>query len=57
MLVQKKYIFQIDADEFPTETLLKKLKAFFYFHPFDDCFYVPRVNTVDEIRDSYMRPL
>jgi hypothetical protein len=56
MLVQK-YIFQIDADEFPTETLLKKLKAFFYFHPFDDCFYVPRVNTVDEIRDSYMRPL
>lgn len=40
------YLFQIDADEVPTESLLRNLKKTLAEHRKADCFAVPRVNVV-----------
>lgn len=50
----KSYLFQIDADEFPHEVLIKQLKSFLFIHFYADCFYVPRVNTVEGISNSHI---
>lgn len=50
----KRYLFQIDADEFPHEVLFKKLKIFLFIHFYADCFYVPRVNMVEGISNSHI---
>ena len=41
------YIFQIDADELPHETLIANLPQFFQMNPDNDVFLVPRLNTVE----------
>jgi glycosyltransferase involved in cell wall biosynthesis/GT2 family glycosyltransferase len=43
------YLFQIDADEVPTETLLQQLKKTLVAYRTADCFAVPRVNRVEGI--------
>lgn len=48
------YIFQIDADEEPSETLLERLKQILTVNEVDIIF-VPRVNTVKGLTDSHIQ--
>lgn len=50
----KKYLFQIDADEYPNIELLKSLKLFMLINPVTDCFLVPRVNIVKGITPPHI---
>lgn len=50
----KKFLFQIDADEYPNTLLISKLKNYLFYHFYQDCFYVPRVNLVDGITDQHI---
>ena len=45
----KDFIFQIDADELPSEVLVENLFAMIEANPEIDMFLVPRVNTVEGI--------
>ena len=47
------YIFHIDADEYPHETLLLKLKPILEINEGVDLIWIPRVNTVDGIDPGY----
>lgn len=48
------YIFQIDADEEPSETLLERLKQILTVNEVDIIF-VPRVNTVKGLTESHIQ--
>lgn len=48
----KRYLFQIDADEYPQKKLIKNLKFFLWKNFNYDCFIVPRINIVKGITDS-----
>jgi hypothetical protein len=48
------YIFQIDADEIPHQTLIKLLPEVIEKNEFDICL-VPRVNTVEGITEEHIR--
>lgn len=48
----KRYLFQIDADEYPTKELIRNLKWFLLKNHKKDCFLVPRINIVNGITDS-----
>ena len=48
------YIFQIDADEEPSETLLERLKQILTVNEVDIIF-VPRVNTVEGLTESHIQ--
>lgn len=48
------YIFQIDADEIPSEFLIEKLPLILENNPVD-LFLVPRVNTVEGLTDEYIK--
>lgn len=48
----KKYLFQIDADEYPTNELIGNLKWFLLKNFKSDCFLIPRINIVNGITDS-----
>lgn len=48
------YIFQIDADELPTEDLINNLPYILEINPEVDVFLVPRVNTVDGLTQQYI---
>ena len=49
-----KYIFQIDADEEPSEILLERLKQILTINEVDIIF-VPRVNTVEGLTQSHIQ--
>lgn len=49
-----KYIFQIDADEYPDEILVLTLPEIFELTGDVDIILVPRVNTVEGITDSHI---
>ena len=49
------YIFHIDADEQPHETLLQQLKQIIEMNDGVDLIYVPRVNTVDGITEHHIQ--
>lgn len=49
------YIFQIDADELPSEYLIKTLPAIIDENPDLEIMYVPRINTVDNITDDLVK--
>lgn len=49
------YLFQIDADEIPNISLLKKIKEFLYIHNNCDCFRIPRINIVNGISEEYIK--
>ena len=49
------YLFQIDADELPQRTLLKKIKPFLKRKFMRDCFFVPRINIVRGISEAHLK--
>ena len=48
------YIFQIDADEIPTKTLLEYLPDIIEGNPTVDVLLVPRINTVDGLTPEHI---
>ena len=48
------WIFQIDADEIPHETLITNLKSLLEANPTVEMFLVPRVNTVDGLTQEHI---
>jgi hypothetical protein len=50
----KDWIFNIDADEYPTEYLLTNLKSILDANPEVDVFAVPRINTVDGLTPEHI---
>ena len=49
------YIFQIDADELPSEDLIKGLPYVLEQNPTTDMFLVPRVNTVEGLTQEHIQ--
>ena len=49
------YIFQIDADEYPHETLLSHLPGILEANPDNEVYLVPRVNTVEGLTDEHIK--
>lgn len=50
-----KYIFQIDADELPTEDLIANLPYILEVNQEVDVFLVPRINTVEGLTQEHIR--
>ena len=50
-----KYIFQIDADELPTEDLIVNLPSILELNQEIDVFLVPRVNTVEGLTPQHIQ--
>lgn len=48
------YFFNIDADEYPTEFLLKNIKIIIEQNPEIDLFRVPRINIVEGLTREYL---
>ena len=48
------WIFQIDADELPHESLITNLKEILKLNPTTEMFLVPRVNTVDGLTQEHI---
>ena len=48
------YIFQLDADEYPTKHLLVNLPSLLENNPQVDVFLVPRVNTVTDLTQQHI---
>jgi hypothetical protein len=48
------YIFQIDADEMPSEDLIQNLPEILELNPEMDIFLVPRVNTVEGLTPEHI---
>jgi cellulose synthase/poly-beta-1,6-N-acetylglucosamine synthase-like glycosyltransferase len=48
------WIFQIDADELPHESLIVNLKSLLKVNPTTEMFLVPRVNTVDGLTQTHI---
>lgn len=48
------YIFQIDADEYPSEDLIQNLPEMLELNPEMDIFLVPRVNTVEGLTPEHI---
>jgi len=48
------YLFQIDADELPSESLLRSLKGVLRKHPNVDCLAVPRINLVKGLTQEWI---
>jgi len=53
-LCSKDYIFQIDADEYPSEWLLEYLPSVLEANPETEVFLVPRINTVEGITQEHI---
>ncbi|MGE8511749.1 MAG: glycosyltransferase [Chryseobacterium culicis] len=51
------YLFQIDADEYPTEHFIKTLKPYLKKERSVEVFYVPRINTVEGITEEYVQQM
>tara|TARA_E500000305_G_scaffold35147_1_gene26684 strand:- start:750 stop:1391 length:642 start_codon:yes stop_codon:yes gene_type:complete len=49
------YIFHIDADEYPHETLLQQLKQIIEMNDGIDLIWIPRVNTVDGMEQKHIQ--
>ena len=54
-LCTKDYIFQLDADEVPAETLIMNLKALINANPTVEMFWIPRINTVEGITEEHCK--
>ena len=48
------YVFHIDADEYPNEILLQQLKQILEINDVD-LVWIPRVNTIDGMRDKHVK--
>ena len=49
------FIFQIDADEIPSDYLIENIKEFIEYNKDVDLFFVPRVNTVDGLTKEHIK--
>ena len=49
------FIFQIDADELPSEYLIENIHQFLEDNKDVDLFFVPRVNTVEGLTDEHIK--
>jgi glycosyltransferase involved in cell wall biosynthesis len=49
------YLFQIDADEIPSEFLIENIKPILKVNSTIDCFYIPRVNKVEGITHKHIQ--
>ena len=49
------FIFQIDADEVPSEHLMENIKDIIEYNKDVDLFFVPRVNTVDGLTKEHIK--
>lgn len=49
------FIFQIDADEMPSEHLVENLEFFLESNKEVDLFFVPRINTVEGLTDEHIK--
>ena len=49
------FIFQIDADETPSEYLMENIKDILEYNKDVDLFFVPRVNTVDGLTADHIK--
>ena len=49
------YIFQIDADEYPHESLISQLPVIIEANPDNEVYLVPRVNTVKGLTESHIK--
>ena len=49
------FIFQIDADEMPSEYLVENLSEFIEFNKDVDLFFVPRINTVAGLTPKHVK--
>ena len=48
------YIFQIDADEIPSEELIKRLPAILEANPDNEVYLTPRINTVEGLTQEHI---
>jgi hypothetical protein len=51
------YLFQIDADEYPTEQFIKTLKPYLKKEKSVEMFLVPRINIVEGITGEYVQQM
>jgi len=51
----KDYIFQIDADEYPSETLIDNIHDIVDLNPDTELFLIPRINTVDGLTEAHVQ--
>lgn len=49
------FIFQIDADEIPSEYLVENLSEFIEYNKDVDLFFVPRINTVEGLTPKHIK--
>ncbi len=49
------YIFHIDADEYPNETLIQQLKQILEMNDGVDLIWIPRVNTIDGMKEEHIQ--
>jgi hypothetical protein len=49
------YIFQIDADEYPSDYLLEFLPSILESNPDAEAYHVPRINTVEGLTQEHIR--
>ena len=49
------YIFQIDADEIPNQTLIKNLPLILEQNPDNEVYLVPRINTVEGLTQNHIQ--
>jgi len=49
------FIFQIDADEIPSEYLIENIHEFLEYNKDVDLFFVPRVNTVEGLTKDHIK--
>ena len=49
------YIFQIDADEYPSDYLLEFLPSILESNPDVEAYHVPRINTVEGLTQDHIR--
>jgi glycosyltransferase involved in cell wall biosynthesis len=49
------YIFHLDADEYPHETLLEQLKQIIEMNDGVDLIWIPRVNTVEGMKEEHIQ--
>ena len=49
------FIFQIDADELPSEYLIENIHQFLEYNKDVDVYFLPRVNTVEGLTDEHIK--
>ena len=49
------YIFQIDADEYPHDSLISQLPVILEANPENEVYVIPRVNTVKGLTDNHIQ--